>query len=51
MEQVIVVETLDKRGNVIARTKPDSLPFTIGRSLDNAVIVDDHQLKINKRLC
>jgi hypothetical protein len=41
MEQVIVVETLDKRGNVIARTKPDSLPFTIGRSLDNAVIVDD----------
>jgi hypothetical protein len=41
MGRVVFVETLDNRGETVMRDRIESLPFTIGRSLDNAIIIDD----------
>lgn len=41
MARLIVVELLDYRGVVRARTRLDALPATVGRGYDSDVIVDD----------
>ena len=41
MARLIVVELLDPRGTLRARTRLDALPATIGRGYDSDVIVDD----------
>ncbi len=41
MDGVIFVEIVDRRGNVVRRDRLEQLPFQIGRSLANAVVIDD----------
>ena len=41
MERLIVVERLDRRGKVVARSFVEHLPFRIGRAYDCDLILDD----------
>ncbi len=41
MATVRVIETRDARGHLLARTRLDALPATIGRAFDNDVIIED----------
>ncbi|MFN8571477.1 MAG: FHA domain-containing protein [Gemmatimonadaceae bacterium] len=41
MAPLRVIETRDPRGHLLARTRIDQLPATIGRAFDNDVIIDD----------
>lgn len=44
MDAVVFVEVLGRHGEVTARIRLDTLPATVGRSYDNAVVVDDPYL-------
>lgn len=41
MGQVILVEIVDKSGNVLTRSRHDHFPIRIGRAYNNDVIIDD----------